>query len=301
MVALIKISFNREKGNWFIILGGLALLLSSANDIIYLSIWMNDGGPAFLKDFFRTGNLSSLGQLIFAFTNSLLLAKNFSDALKQEEVLSARLTEVNQNLDGLVAQRTKDLEKLNEKIEKQNLELEEANRALKQLSFRDSLTGLWNRRKYDQTLEKEWRRCLRNKRPLALILLDIDYFKRFNDSYGHVAGDECLIKIGGVFKNSLSRASDLAARYGGEEFVVLLPEAGKEEAIKVADMLRQKIESMHVPHEKSAVSKYVTVSLGVTSTVPDRNSSHEDLFKMADRALYLAKNSGRNKVSFLSE
>lgn len=116
-----------------------------------------------------------------------------------------------------------------------------------------------------------------------------------------MAGDECLIKIAEILKNSLSRASDMVARYGGDEFVVLLPESGKEEAIKVAEMLRQKIESMYIYHEESSVSQSVTVSIGATSIVPDKNSSYEELFIMADRALYLAKNAGKNKVRFLAE
>lgn len=301
LAVLIKLWIHKEKGSWFITLGALALLLSSANDVIFLSIWMNDDGPAFLKILIRTGNLSSVGQFIFAFTNSLLLAKSFSDSLVQEEVLTAKLTEINCNLDELVLQRTNDLEKSNEKIEQQKVELEKTNRDLKQLSFKDPLTGVWNRRKYDQTIAMEWRRCLRYKRPIALILLDIDYFKEFNDSYGHMAGDECLIKIGEMLKNSLSRSSDMVARYGGEEFIVLLPDSGKEDVIKVADMLRLKTESMNIPHEKSSVSNYVTVSIGVTSTVPDNNSSYEDLFKVADRALYHAKKAGRNQVNFFSE
>lgn len=301
LVVLMKLSIHKEKGSLFITLGALALLLSSTNDVIFYNIWMNDDGSAFLKALIRTGNLSSVGQFIFAFINSLLLAKIFSDSLEQEEVLTAKLTEINCNLDKLVLHRTKDLEKSNEKIEQQKLELEKTNRALKQISFKDPLTGVWNRRKYDQTIAMEWRRCLRYKRPIALILVDIDYFKEFNDSYGHMAGDECLIKIGEMLKNSLSRSSDMVARYGGEEFIVLLPDSGKEETIKVADMLRLKTESMNIPHEKSSVSNYVTASIGATSTVPDSNSSYEDLFKVADRALYQAKNAGRNQVRFLSE
>lgn len=300
-VALMKLWIHKEDGSWFIIIGALALLLSSANDIIFLSVWMNDEGPAFLKTLIKTGNLSSVGQFIFAFTNSLLLAKRFSDSLEQEEVLTAKLTEINYNLDELVLQRTKALEMSNEKIEIQKIELEKVNQTLMQLSFKDPLTGVWNRRKYDQTIEMEWRRCLRYERPIALILLDIDYFKGFNDSYGHMAGDECLIKIGEILKNTLSRSSDLVARYGGEEFIVLLPDSGRDEAIKVADMLRQKIESMNIPHEKSLVSNYVTVSIGVTFTVPNINSSYEDLFKVVDRALYLAKDVGRNQVKYLPE
>ena len=236
---------------------------------------MNDAGSSLFNTLIRTGNLSSAGQLIFAFTNSLLLAKIFSNSLEQEKVLTEKLIDINRNLDELVSQRTKALEESNEKIEKQKHQLEEANRALKQLSFNDPLTGVWNRRKFDQTLEIEWRRCLRNKRHLALLLIDIDNFKEVNDSYGHIAGDECLIKIAQMLKNSLSRASDMVARYGGEEFVVLLPESSKEEAIKVAGMLRQKIESMRINNEKSPVSKYVTVSIWITTGVTHCNSTYE--------------------------
>jgi diguanylate cyclase (GGDEF)-like protein len=122
-----------------------------------------------------------------------------------------------------------------------------------------------------------------------LLAKDIDYFKQFNDFYGHMAGDECLIKIGEILKDSFGRSSDLVARYGGEEFVVLLSELGREETIKVADMLRRKIEKLHIPHEKSSVSSYITVSIGVTVAIPDNSSSYEDLFNVADRALYKAK------------
>ncbi|NLF43576.1 MAG: diguanylate cyclase, partial [Bacteroidales bacterium] len=299
--ALIKIAIHKEKDSWLIIFGASAFLLSTINDIVFLSIWMNDEGPSFLRALFRTGNLSSVGLFIFAFANSLLLAKRFSDSLEQEEIITVKLTEVNTNLDKIVSHRTKALVESNEKIEQQKHELEKVNRQLQKLSLKDHLTQLWNRRKYDETINSEWNRCLRYQRPIALMLLDIDYFKEYNDFYGHLAGDECLTKIGQTIKNSLSRSTDMAARYGGEEFIVLLPDSGKEEAIKIADMLRLKTESMNIPHEKSSVSNYVTVSIGVTSTVPDGNSSYQDLFNVADRALYQAKNAGRNQVNFLSE
>jgi diguanylate cyclase (GGDEF)-like protein len=298
-VILIKILVHKEKGGWLVFIGASALLLSSANDVMFHSIWLNDNGSAFLKTFIQMGNLSSAGQFVFAFINSLLLAKSFSDSLEQEEVLTAKLTEINCNLDELVFQRTEDLEKSKEQIEQQKRELEKANLALEKLSLDDPLTGLWNRRKYDQAVEVEWRRCLRYKRPIALILLDIDNFKQFNDFYGHMAGDKCLIRIGEILKGSLTRASDLVVRYGGDEFVVLLPESGREEALKVAEMLRQKIKSINIPHDKSTVCDHVTVSIGVTSTVPDIDSSYEDLFNTADRALYQTKDDGRNRVSFL--
>lgn len=296
---LAKIFINREKNSWLIGLGALALLTSSTNDIVFFSPWMNDNELVFLRTFLRIGNLTSLGQFIFACTNSLLILKRFSDSLEQEEVMTAKLTEINSNLDELVLRRTKDLAESNQKIECQNLELERKNRALLRLSFKDPLTDVWNRRKYDQMIEREWRRCLRYQRPIALLILDIDYFKRFNDFYGHMAGDECLIKIGQVLKNSLSRSTDMVARYGGEEFIVLLSEAGKEDVIKTAQKLIRKIEDLKIPHEKSPISNYVTVSIGCGFTVPDINSAYQDLFSIADKALYQAKDAGRNQAKYL--
>ncbi len=301
IIELTRVSVNKEKDGWIISLGAIALLISSMNDIIYFTPWMGDNELISLKALLRVGNLTSLGQFVFASINSLLIAKHFSDSLEQKEVITARLTEMNAHLDELVLQRTRDLAESNQKIEHQNLELEKKNRALQKLSFKDALTGVWNRRKYDQMIEKEWNRCLRYQRPIALLVLDIDYFKRFNDFYGHMTGDQCLVKIGKVLKSYLSRSTDMAARYGGEEFVVLLPETGKEEAVKIASMLRQKIESLNIPHEKSLVNDHVTVSIGVTSLVPDLNSLYQDLFSVADKALYQAKDAGRNQIKFLSE
>ncbi|NMA67954.1 MAG: diguanylate cyclase [Desulfitobacterium sp.] len=295
--ALGRLTIAKEKGSILISFGALALLLTSLNDVIFHSIWLNDGGTPFLKTFIRTGNLSSAGQLVFALTNSLTLAKKFSDSLQKEEVLSAELTEINTHLDDLVLQRTKELEELNKKVEEQKKELEQANRSLKKLTLMDPLTELWNRRKYNKALEREWRRCLRSKSPLSLILMDLDHFKEFNDFYGHKAGDECLVKISGILKDSLS-SSAIAARYGGEEFIILLPDTKKNDALKIAEMLREKVESQMIPHRKSSASPYVTISIGVTSTIPDRNSSYEELFKLADRALYQAKGAGRNRVVF---
>lgn len=297
--ALIKISAHREKDSWFIILGAVALLLSSINDIIFFSPWMYDNEAIFLRTLVRTGNLTPLGQLIFACANSLLLAKRFADALEQEEVMTAKLTEMNTHLDELVFQRTKDLAESNQKIEYQNLELERKNKILQRLSFKDSLTGIWNRRKYNQMIESEWYRCLREQSPIALVLLDIDYFKRFNDFYGHMEGDKCLVKVGRTLKSSLSHSNGMLARYGGEEFIVLLAGADKENVIKTANMLRQKIEDLKIPHEKSPVSNYVTVSIGCTFMIPELNSSYKDLFNIADKALYQAKYGGRNQIKFL--
>lgn len=158
----------------------------------------------------------------------------------------------------------------------------------------DSLTLLANRRRFDETLEKEWRRCQRNGQPLSLILSDVDFFKRYNDTYGHPAGDLCLRTVGNHFGTALRRAGDLAARYGGEEFVILLPETSLESALHVAEVLRAKIEDSAMPHAGSLISSVVTVSLGVASTVPSEDNSPKDLVAIADQQLYQAKSCGRN-------
>lgn len=299
-VVLLKIFSHKEKDSWLIVLGASALLFTTLNDIVFNNIWMNDNEFSILRSLFKTGNLSSVGQLIFASANALLLAKKFSNSLEQEEIITAELTEINTNLDTIVLQRTVALVESNEKIEQQKLELEKANQQLQKLTLKDSLTDLWNRRKYDETINLEWSRCLRYQRPIALILIDIDCFKEYNDCYGHLTGDECLAKVGQSIKNSLQRATDMAARYGGEEFILVMPEMEKKGAIAVANGLRQKIEALHIPHESSPVSSHVTVSIGVTCTIPNMNSSHDDLFKAVDKALYQAKADGRNRVDFFT-
>lgn len=167
---------------------------------------------------------------------------------------------------------------------------------LRTLSMRDGLTGISNRRSFDEALEKEWRRELRHTEPLSLILLDIDFFKRYNDSYGHQAGDTCLKTVAECLAASVQRAGDLVARYGGEEFVVLLPETSLQHAEQVAEQIRQNVLSLAVPHLASDAAQIVTISLGVASLVPQAGLSSQQLLKMADQALYAAKAEGRNRV-----
>ena len=133
------------------------------------------------------------------------------------------------------------------------------------------------------------------------MFLDVDYFKNYNDLYGHVAGDECLIKIGETIKASLTRPSDMAVRYGGEEFVVILSENGKKDAQKIAELLLKQIEDLAIPHKGSAVKDCITVSIGVTTLLPDPHSCHEQLVEIADKALYHAKSNGRNQVVYLDQ
>ncbi|MBU4439082.1 MAG: GGDEF domain-containing protein, partial [Firmicutes bacterium] len=274
VIQLVKIARHKEKDSWLIVLGGLVLVLTCFIDIITLSVWIDDSWPPLLRLIFQGDANSSTGQLIFAVLYSLLLAKNFSESLEYRTVMGEKLVEMNSHLDELVLQRTKDLTESNKKVEQQNLELEQINQELQRLSLNDPLTGLWNRRKYKETASLEWQRCLNHQKPISLLFIDVDYFKNYNDLYGHVTGDECLIKIAETLKSSLALSSDMAVRYGGEEFVVLLSETGKENALKIAELFLKKIESLDIPHEGSLVKNCITVSIGVSTVLPDDHSRH---------------------------
>jgi diguanylate cyclase (GGDEF)-like protein len=160
----------------------------------------------------------------------------------------------------------------------------------------DGLTGIANRRHFDNIINLEWRRAMRSAKPISLIVVDVDYFKNFNDTYGHLAGDSCLQKIAHTIKDSLRRAGNFAARYGGEEFVVILPDTDAEGAYLFAEYLREKIENLNIEHNDSTAGKNVTVSMGVSTTVPEKDSPHDKLISLADKALYKAKQGGRNCV-----
>ncbi len=174
--------------------------------------------------------------------------------------------------------------------------LQEANEKLGRLVNLDGLTQLANRRCFDEYLEQEWQRLAREQQPLSLIMCDIDFFKNYNDTYGHVAGDDCLRKVSHLIKESVRRPADLAARYGGEEFVLVLPNTDIEGSMLVADVIRKRLEELALPHEDSSVSKSVTLSMGVTSLVPKTDSLPSVLLTSADYALYRAKELGRNQT-----
>lgn len=178
--------------------------------------------------------------------------------------------------------------------------LERANTKLQELSSIDGLTGIANRRYFDQILEREWKRALRYSRPLSLIIIDIDVFKAYNDNYGHLAGDECLKQVAQALHNGTKRSGDLTARYGGEEFAVILPETGEEGAYALAEELRLIIYSLSIEHAFSSVCGVVTTSLGVATMVPDCAMTSNMLIEHADKALYYAKQRGRNRVETYS-
>jgi len=171
-----------------------------------------------------------------------------------------------------------------------------AQTALERLATLDGLTGIANRRSFDERLQHEWNRASRSHSPLSLIMADVDYFKRYNDSYGHQCGDECLKAVSAVFQRLAFRSSDLAARYGGEEFAVILPSTPEEGAREVAERIRAEVEVAALPHRDSEVASWVTLSLGVATMIPGADGHSNALVSRADRALYQAKESGRNQV-----
>lgn len=173
-------------------------------------------------------------------------------------------------------------------------QLEAANQQLQHLASIDSLTQVANRRQFDQQLEQEWRRMSRQQTPLSLILCDIDFFKAYNDTYGHQAGDACLQQVAAVLNHSLRRAGDLVARYGGEEFVVLLPDTEMAGAIRIVEQIQAEIVALAIAHKNSPINHRLTLSFGVASVIPAPESLPETLITAADVALYEAKDQGRN-------
>ncbi len=169
---------------------------------------------------------------------------------------------------------------------------------LERVAALDGLTEVPNRRSFDDLLDKEWRRSLRTANPLACIMIDIDFFKNYNDEYGHAAGDDCLRRIARTLQESLVRPGDMLARYGGEEFVILLPETGLDGALQVAEKMRSLVEGLGLRHDKSVVSTSVTLSAGVASMLSGEGLPPEEVVKKADVMLYRAKSYGRNRVEW---
>jgi two-component system chemotaxis family response regulator WspR len=181
-------------------------------------------------------------------------------------------------------------------LKESQAQLARANRNLRKLSSHDSLTGIANRRTFDETLKREWKSALRTETPISLIMLDIDFFKLYNDHYGHQGGDDCLRKVAKGLDAAMHRETDFLARYGGEEFSAVLPNTDLGGSLKVAEEMRQAVKALKIEHAKSKVSDIVSVSLGVSTTVPHLGSKPETLITAADQALYKAKEDGRDRI-----
>lgn len=188
-------------------------------------------------------------------------------------------------------QRTVSIKKM---VREKTNELSEANKKLELLSHIDGLTGIANRRTMDDVLNKEWLRAIRNKSSLVFILIDIDFFKLYNDHYGHLMGDECLKKVAAALNTIPRRSNDLLARYGGEEFALILPET--EDAETVAEDCRRTIEELQIQHSFSKIADVVTISVGYSIATPKYREKPAVVIESADKAMYQAKETGRNKV-----
>jgi diguanylate cyclase (GGDEF)-like protein len=213
--------------------------------------------------------------LILAF--SIFLGRLVTQKAAAEEALR----HVNEQLEARVTERTE--------------ELAAANQELLRLSVLDGLTGIANRRSFDQYLEREWKGAMRRHKPLVLLLADIDFFKAYNDTYGHQLGDDCLKKVAAVLRDRVKRATDMVARYGGEEFAIVLPSNDETGGMIIAEDIRKHIEDLGLEH-KSAPLGRLTISLGVAVAVPKARQSEQVLLALADTALYAAKRNGRNRV-----
>lgn len=180
-----------------------------------------------------------------------------------------------------------------------HIELKRRGDMLERLAVLDGLTGIPNRRRFDQFLDYEWDRSLRYQHPFSLILMDIDFFKLYNDHYGHAEGDECLKKVAQAIARAMPRTVDLSARYGGEEFACVLPETDNIGAMAAANRILEVVRDLKIPHAKSKVESHITMSIGVTTIIAKSGERSLDVIGLADKALYQSKHHGRNRVSCL--
>jgi diguanylate cyclase (GGDEF)-like protein len=189
---------------------------------------------------------------------------------------------------------------MRKKLLQMSEELQDTNRALVKLSSLDGLTNVLNRRSFDAALEVEWHRGLRTGMPLALTIGDIDYFKRYNDTYGHVDGGQCLRSVAAVLSKTARRQSDLVAQYGGDEFVILMTNTSEQLAVQIGQLVLDAVRSLQIPHVTSDIAQYVTMSLGISVCVPNTTSSPKALLKAADEALYKSKDEGRDRATLVA-
>lgn len=232
-------------------------------------------------------------RLFYALCGFALVAMLGAGYVLRVHQLRSRERELVEQVDS----RTAELAAANDELRNKQQKLEEANAALQRLSNADPLTAVANRRSFDNVLDLEWRRSIRYQRPLGLLFIDIDHFKLYNDSLGHQSGDDCLRRVSAALRGVLRRPADMIARYGGEEFVILLPETDQAGAVAVGENARRAVEGLHLPHPSSPTAMVVTISVGVTATVPQRGDLVEEMIRRADEALYAAKSAGRNRVN----
>jgi len=262
--------------------------------------------PDSINTFFDDFKNNVFGQSVFIFVFSLLLLHMFLQLIllnpikkiirtlsKEQNAEKPLLCEVRSNDELGVLASTYNRMIIERHNQKQALVI--ANKELELLSQHDALTGISNRRHFDHVLHDEWSRAIRKYERVSLIMIDIDYFKEFNDKYGHLAGDDCLKTVAATLNNNIKRQGDIVSRYGGEEFVIILPHSNEADW-KFAESCRRKVEDLIIFHDDNNKPVNVTISLGVANTIPLKGQHHNELLKAADMALYEAKEAGRNLV-----
>ncbi|MFO7782984.1 MAG: diguanylate cyclase [Spirochaetia bacterium] len=262
--------FDYTRGSLVIAIGGTLILLTGISD------YLREVG------LIQAPELLSTGILAFLLLQAYFLAWRFRSAYRDKTNLVGEVQRLNRNLELRISERTRELAAANDRLER--------------ISRTDGLTGIANRRYFDEAYEREWQHTVRQGSPIAAVLADIDYFKAYNDHCGHLEGDECLRRIAEVLEGAARRRTDLVARYGGEEFMILLPDAELETAEVAAEDLRRRIEKLAIPHPASPVGPVVTVSFGVAVMRPTEAADPSSLLREADTALYQAKALGRNRV-----
>jgi diguanylate cyclase (GGDEF)-like protein len=225
-----------------------------------------------------------------------VLSNSFNHMSEEIERSRLQLEEYSRSLEQKVSDRTQELQAEIQMRQTVEEALKEANAALHRMAYIDGLTQIPNRRRFDEVLQQSWRQGFRDRQPISAILCDVDFFKLYNDCYGHQEGDRCLQLVASAINLVVRRPNDLAARYGGEEFVVILPQTPIEGAMEVAQMIRANVRALQILHAGSDISDYVTLSLGVSCLVPEDVMNSEILLSQADQALYLAKEKGRDRI-----
>jgi diguanylate cyclase (GGDEF)-like protein len=274
---LIIAAVRKREGAKVVLSCSFIYALTVINDILYINGNID------------STNLSSVGQFIFIFSQSYIIAKSLSKAFQKVEDYSNQLTLLNQTLEEKIYDRTKSLEDSKQ-------ELQRVNEVLKEMSYLDPLTNLPNRRYFDDIYEKEWEMAANNQTMISILYMDIDHFKFYNDANGHQQGDMTLQQVAKCLQKSIQKYHGTVARIGGEEFVALIPNMNPDQVNMVAEECRMEVKQLEIIHQKSTIAPFVTISIGVASSVPDPTISKRKLIRMADEALYYAKEDGRNQV-----
>ncbi|MFC4322510.1 sensor domain-containing diguanylate cyclase [Litchfieldia salsa] len=274
---IVKIVKRKQKETYYLLTGFGVLMVTSIGEIFGNLLGLPET------------NLLVIGISVFVVCFSLVISRRLSYSLKLSEKLAWDLTQLNNELETKVEQRT-------QQIKQSHKQLEELNNKLKEMALVDGLTNIPNRRSFDEYFDVHFQKCQFENKPISVLLVDIDYFKKYNDYYGHQMGDQCLKLVAQTLNEN---QEGLVARYGGEEFVCVLPYQNQAAAKEIAQRLNRKIEQLEIPHEKSPISKHVTISIGLATMIPDQTTNKKELLKQADQALYHAKEIGRNQaVSF---